>query len=89
MGKGDKPRPLSVTRDAFASNWERTFGRKRAEEAQPEERRACTPEVAGSTPALSPTPPRRKLTHRRCPVVGGGDGGGTGESADLRVDDWE
>jgi hypothetical protein len=28
-GKGDTPRPLSVNRDTFESNWERIFSRKR------------------------------------------------------------
>lgn len=27
-GKGDKPRPLSVPRDKFESNWEKIFGKK-------------------------------------------------------------
>lgn len=26
-GKGDKPRPLSVDRETFETNWERAFGR--------------------------------------------------------------
>lgn len=29
-GKGSKPRPLSVSRDEFAANWERIFGKKPA-----------------------------------------------------------
>jgi hypothetical protein len=32
-GKGDKQRPGSVTRDEFASNWERTFGQKKPDES--------------------------------------------------------
>jgi len=27
-GKGDKPRPISVDQETFASNWERAFGIK-------------------------------------------------------------
>lgn len=27
-GKGDKPRPFSVNREEFESNWERVFGNK-------------------------------------------------------------
>lgn len=28
MGKGSAPRPLSVDRDAFESEWDRIFGKK-------------------------------------------------------------
>ena len=27
-GKGDSPRPYSVTQEEFASNWDRIFGKK-------------------------------------------------------------
>ena len=27
-GKGDTPRPISVSTEQFQSNWERTFGKK-------------------------------------------------------------
>lgn len=27
-GKGSRPRPFSVSGETFASNWERTFGKK-------------------------------------------------------------
>ena len=31
-GKGSKPRPYSVDSDTLASNWERTFGKKKNED---------------------------------------------------------
>ena len=35
-GKGDKPRPLSVPRDKFESNWDKIFNKKpeKADEKQ-------------------------------------------------------
>lgn len=29
-GKGDKPRPYSVSQDTFSSNWDRIFGKKKS-----------------------------------------------------------
>lgn len=31
-GKGSRPRPLSVPRNTFESNWEQIFGKKKVKE---------------------------------------------------------
>ncbi len=37
-GKGSSPRPISVEADTFASNWERTFGKKEVDKKQSDEK---------------------------------------------------
>jgi|SaaInlV_100m_DNA_2_1039680.scaffolds.fasta_scaffold92408_2 hypothetical protein len=32
-GKGDNPRPMSITREEYADKWEKIFGKKKANKA--------------------------------------------------------
>lgn len=34
-GKGDRPRPLSVSKEEFAANWDRIFKRKKKGRTKP------------------------------------------------------
>ena len=49
-GKGSRARPLAVSAETYARNWERVFGTSHATVAQSEERRSANAEVGGSSP---------------------------------------
>lgn len=34
-GKGDAPRPMFISQEEYAANWERAFGKKKPEKEQP------------------------------------------------------
>lgn len=49
-GKGDTPRPFSVSADEYASNWDAIFGRKTVGCSSMAEQAALTGSVVGSNP---------------------------------------
>lgn len=50
-GKGSKPRPLSVPKKQFDSNWDKIFGKKQLRGSSAEEHWTHNPGVGGATPS--------------------------------------